>query len=197
MALTPDDVVNKQFQQVRFNKGGFDPDEVDDFLDEVVLEWRKTITENAQLKAALAEAESAPAAEQSETPAGDGAAPAAGIIELAQRLHDEHVAEGVAQRDRLKAEADALLADAREQASSIVAEAEERGRAELSRLEGDRSSLQTQIDELRQFESDYRSQLRSFIESKLEDLDASGEDDDADDDASDDSSADDASSHDD
>ena len=34
MALTPDDVVTKQFQHVRF-KEGFDPDEVDDFLDEI------------------------------------------------------------------------------------------------------------------------------------------------------------------
>ena len=33
MALTPDDVVTKQFQHVRF-KEGFDPDEVDDFLGE-------------------------------------------------------------------------------------------------------------------------------------------------------------------
>ena len=45
MALTPDDVVTKQFQHVRF-KEGFDPDEVDDFLDEIVVEWRKTIAEN-------------------------------------------------------------------------------------------------------------------------------------------------------
>ena len=44
MALTPDDVVTKQFQHVRF-KEGFDPDEVDDFLDEIVVEWRKTIAD--------------------------------------------------------------------------------------------------------------------------------------------------------
>ena len=35
MALTPEDVVTKQFQHVRF-KEGFDPDEVDDFLDEIL-----------------------------------------------------------------------------------------------------------------------------------------------------------------
>ena len=57
MALTPDDVVTKQFQHVRF-KEGFDPDEVDDFLDEIVVEWRKTIEENTQLKAKLAKYES-------------------------------------------------------------------------------------------------------------------------------------------
>ena len=47
MALTPEDVVTKQFQHVRF-KEGFDPDEVDDFLDEIVVEWRKTIAENEE-----------------------------------------------------------------------------------------------------------------------------------------------------
>ena len=61
MALTPDDVVTKQFQHVRF-KEGFDPDEVDDFLDEIVVEWRKTIAENDELKARIAELESGAAA---------------------------------------------------------------------------------------------------------------------------------------
>ena len=74
MALTPDDVVTKQFQHVRF-KEGFDPDEVDDFLDEIVVEWRKTIAENDELKAKLA------AYESGETPAA--AAPALRVAALA------------------------------------------------------------------------------------------------------------------
>jgi DivIVA domain-containing protein len=184
MALTPDDVVTKQFQHVRF-KEGFDPDEVDDFLDEIVVEWRKTIAENDELKAKLAAAESgaaaapaqAPAPQQVEAPApveapalaaggGEPAAASAGIIELAQRLHDEHVAEGKATRDQ-------LIADARTQAASIVADAEARGRDELARLDKERSTLENRITELRQFERDYRGQLRSFIEGKLRDLDTS------------------------
>ena len=35
MALTPDDVVHKRFETTRF-RDGYDQDEVDDFLDEVV-----------------------------------------------------------------------------------------------------------------------------------------------------------------
>ena len=190
MALTPDDVVTKQFQHVRF-KEGFDPDEVDDFLDEIVVEWRKTIAENEELKAKLAAYESgeAPAAETSETseapepvvaevpaadpapaPAETDAAPAAqsaGIIELAQRLHDEHVAEGKAQRDQ-------LISEAQAQAASIVAEAEKQGREERARLEKERTTLEGRITELRNFERDYRSQLRSYIEGQLRDLDTAG-----------------------
>ncbi|MFX3772341.1 DivIVA domain-containing protein, partial [Streptococcus suis] len=92
-----DDVVTKQFQHVRF-KEGFDPDEVDDFLDEIVVEWRKALAENEELKAKLAAYESgatpAPAAEAAPAPAAaaptaEAPAASAGIIELAQRLHDE------------------------------------------------------------------------------------------------------------
>jgi DivIVA domain-containing protein len=188
MALTPDDVVTKQFQHVRF-KEGFDPDEVDDFLDEIVVEWRKTIAENDELKAKLAAYESgseapaaaAPAEVVEEAPApvpaaqisdsGQGAAaPAAasaGIIELAQRLHDEHVAEGIAQRDK-------LIADAQSQAASIVSEAETKGREEIARLDKERASLESRITELRNFERDYRAQLRGYIEGKLRDLETTG-----------------------
>ena len=176
MALTPDDVVTKQFQHVRF-KEGFDPDEVDDFLDEIVVEWRKTIAENDELKAKLAAYESgesapapAPVAAPVAPPApamadsqGAGPVATAGIIELAQRLHDEHVAEGLAQRDK-------LVADAKAQAASIVSEAETRGREEVSRLDRERQGLETRISELRQFEHDYRAQLRSYMEAKLRDL---------------------------
>ncbi|MBB3156385.1 DivIVA domain-containing protein [Microbacterium proteolyticum] len=191
MALTPDDVVTKQFQHVRF-KEGFDPDEVDDFLDEIVVEWRKTIAENDELKNKLAAYESgeatpaateAPAAEapavaepvaeevpapapvaSTPTPDMEPAAQSAGIIELAQRLHDEHVAEGRAQRDQ-------LVSDAQAQAASIVAEAEQKGREERARLEKERVTLEGRITELRNFERDYRSQLRSYIEGQLRDLD--------------------------
>jgi DivIVA domain-containing protein len=191
MALTPDDVVTKQFQHVRF-KEGFDPDEVDDFLDEIVVEWRKTIAENDELKAKIAALESgapaAPAAAETvveepvaEAPApapvpaptptpapapAEGAAATAGIIELAQRLHDEHVAEGKAQRDQ-------LIADAQAQAATIVAEAEAKGRDEIARQEKERKALEARITELRQFERDYRAELRSFIEGKLRDLETS------------------------
>jgi len=176
MALTPDDVVTKQFQHVRF-KEGFDPDEVDDFLDEIVVEWRKVIAERDELAAKVAAYESGSAPAAAPAPAVPAPAPVAdsspsnaaapvataGIIELAQRLHDEHVAEGLAQRDK-------LVADAKAQAASIVSEAETRGREEVARLDRERSSLESRISELRQFEHDYRAQLRSYMEGKLRDL---------------------------
>jgi len=197
MALTPDDVVTKQFQHVRF-KEGFDPDEVDDFLDEIVVEWRKTIEENNELKAQLAKYESgelapaeaaaptaeAPVAAEPEpvvepepqveqapaAPAADFSATAtsaASIIERAQRLHDEHVAEG-------KQLAEQLVDEAKAESDRIKAEAETKQRELTEKYERERTTLEGRITELRQFERDYRSQLRSYFEGKLKDLDATG-----------------------
>ena len=187
MALTPDDVVTKQFQHVRF-KDGFDPDEVDDFLDEIVIEWRKALEENTELKAKLAayesgaapeaaepaaatpeapaaEAPAAPVVEAPAEPAPSGSATAtAGIIELAQRLHDEHVAEGEAKRNQ-------LIADAENEVNRIRSEAEAKQREEAARLERERNTLEARITELRNFERDYRLQLRGYIEGQLRDLD--------------------------
>jgi DivIVA domain-containing protein len=176
MALTPDDVVTKQFQHVRF-KDGFDPDEVDDYLDEIVVEWRKVIEENKELKAKLEAYESgeqAPAAPViTEAPAPAAAAPSeapaattatAGIIELAQRLHDEHVAEGEAKRKQ-------LIAEAESEVEKIRSEAAAKQREESARLERERNTLEARITELRTFERDYRTQLRGYIEGQLRDLD--------------------------
>ena len=173
MALTPDDVVHKEFQHVRF-KDGFDPEEVDDYLDEIVVEWRKTIEENNELKSKLAafesgDAQPAAAAAPVATPApapSEGLATnaTAGIIELAQRLHDEHIAEGEAKRQQLISEAEAEVA-------RIRTEVEAKQREETARLDRERNTLEGRITELREFERDYRSKLRNLIEGQLRDLD--------------------------
>ena len=52
MALTPEDVVNKRFNPTKFREG-YDQDEVDDFLDEVVVELRRLNQENEELRQRL------------------------------------------------------------------------------------------------------------------------------------------------
>src|SRR4051812_32915502 len=56
MALTPEDVVNKRFQATKFREG-YDQDEVDDFLDEVVNELRRLGEENEELRTKLGSCE--------------------------------------------------------------------------------------------------------------------------------------------
>ncbi|MBF4634004.1 DivIVA domain-containing protein [Agreia pratensis] len=199
MALTPEDVVNKRFAQTKFREG-YDQDEVDDFLDEVVVELRRLTQENEELRAQLSSGGSAPSAAVdapvvsepvadapvvdavvpepvaaapapvSAVPApaaDDDAASTTNLLQLARRLHDEHVKEGADKRD-------ALVAEGHATAARIVAEAETKQRNDLARLNQEKAAIEHRIDELRSFEKDYRVKLKSYIEGQLRDLDSSG-----------------------
>jgi DivIVA domain-containing protein len=206
MALTPEDVVNKRFQPTKFREG-YDQDEVDDFLDEVVVELRRLNQENEELRQRLIASDSriaelqrsggsagapaqAPAApQQAETvsqpvapqPAqAETAAPAYGatpglddagstnnLLQLARRLHEEHVREGIEKRD-------ALIAEGHATAARVVGEAEAQQREQIGALEQERASLEAAIEELRTFESEYRQKLKSYIEEQLQELENAG-----------------------
>src|SRR5215212_8341744 len=198
MALTPEDVVNKRFQATKFREG-YDQDEVDDFLDEVVNELRRLTEDNEELRSKLGacerrvgelsratvaregDSEPAPVAQEPVRPslaaamsgsmgsgsmeAGGPQGPqeAAGMLALAQKLHDEYVRNGEQQRDR-------IVSEAREHATRLVREAEEKQRQTLGSLEQERSLLERKIDELRAFEREYRSRLKSYLEGQLREL---------------------------
>ncbi|RIX27669.1 DivIVA domain-containing protein [Amnibacterium setariae] len=189
MALTPEDVVNKRFQPTKFREG-YDQDEVDDFLDEVVVELRRLGQENEDLRQRLIASESRIAElQRSSVPAtGEQAAQAPvqqlsyptaqtevgsvdpsntnNLLQLARRLHEEHVREGVEKRD-------ALIAEGHATAARVVAEAESKQRAQIGSLEQERSLLEHRIDELRAFEREYRQKLKGHLDGLLRELDAS------------------------
>jgi DivIVA domain-containing protein len=186
MALTPEDVVNKRFNPTKFREG-YDQDEVDDFLDEVVVELRRLNQENEELRQRLMAADSrinelqaggapmaAPVAAPAPVPEPAFAAGPAGadpsdpattnnLLQLARRLHEEHVREGMEKRD-------ALIAEGHAAAARVVSEAEQAQRQHLGALEQERVGLERQIDELRTFEREYRSKLKGYIEGQLRDL---------------------------
>jgi len=208
--LTADDVLNKKFQATKFREG-YDQDEVDDFLDEVVNTLRDVQGENEDLKTKLAAAErriaelsragaqqAAPAPkpepvpEPTPAPAPVQAAPApvpamaqppvasvsapvrgnepesaTGMLALAQKLHDDYVRSGQEESDR-------LINEAKTRANRIVREAEETSQRTLGQLEQERSLLERKIDELRVFERDYRTRLKSYLENLLGDLENRG-----------------------
>ena len=221
MALTPEDVVNKRFQPTKFREG-YDQDEVDEFLDEIVVELRRLNQENDELRKKLAEGGSAvpasstaaapvvekvpapvkaekddsrakaeadaKAAEASKKKEAEQAAPvaavpaaapaqpagstvsaesAAGLLAMAQQMHDRHVADGQSQKDK-------IIAEAQIEASSLVNDAQEKSRKILGALEQQRSVLERKVEQLRGFERDYRSRLKAYIEGQLRDLDARG-----------------------
>lgn len=215
MALTPDDLLNKEFPETKF-RPGYDKDEVDDFLDEVVVEWRRLVQENEDLKAQVAALEEqieenpanlepdelkdaglsgyagsaaevtgtfAPVEDEAEQPqaeeaavtaypeyapgtrpaqplpeepaqpeqtaaaasGGDDAASAAGVLAMAQKLHDQYVAEGEQTRA-------AYIAEGEQKRAEYITEGEQTRDAYVAEGEQTRDELvtegQTRRDEL-------------------------------------------------
>jgi hypothetical protein len=135
--------------------------------------------------------------ESSEVEAGVDSA--ARVLSLAQKLHDEYVAEGQNTRDRLisegQATSDQLVSEGEArrltliaEADAIVVEAQQKKAAVLEGLGAERRSLEAEIDGLRSFERDYRAHLRSYLTGQLTELEQPGADETSADEASPDES---------
>lgn len=170
MALTPEEILSKRFQTTKF-RDGYDQDEVDDFLDEVVLEMRRLIAENADLRASKGSGEVTkvevpeyPVAPEPQIGVSVETTDASrSIIELAQKLHADHVRDGQLKRDK-------LVREGQEQAARLVRDAEAQAREVLGQLEINRRAVEETIEELKHFEADYRGRLRDYIEDQLNTL---------------------------
>ena len=235
MALTPEDVINKRFQPTKFREG-YDQDEVDDFLDEIVVELRRLNQENDALRKQVEtlggrpeesavetsavsqstedvqETTATPAATVTETsettsvsepvrvtdeqststaatiapsagttssapaqpaaaqptatqsvPTTESAESAAAVLAMAQKLHDDYVSQGQAERER-------LITEGRTQADQLVADGKRTKEETLSSLEREKVDLEASVAQLRGFEEDYRANLKSFLNTQLNDL---------------------------
>lgn len=245
MALTPDDLLNKEFPETKF-RPGYDKDEVDDFLDEVVVEWRRLIQENEDLQAQVTSLEEqieenpsnlepddlkdaglsgyagtsaevtgtfAPISEEqddaeqddaeplvqdssvtahpeyvpgtrpaqrrpepegpAETPAGpatpgaDDANSAAGVLAMAQKLHDQYVAEGEQTRA-------AYIAEGEQTRAQYIAEGEQTRAQYISEGEQKREELvsegQAKRDELIAEGEQTREQYITEAERKRQEI---------------------------
>ncbi|QWW18934.1 DivIVA domain-containing protein [Schaalia sp. 19OD2882] len=90
---------------------------------------------------------------------------ATSMLALAQRVHDEYVRDG-------REESERIIAEARGKGDEIVADAQRQHETILGQLDQERGLLETKINELRSFESEYRSNLRSHLESLLGEVNA-------------------------
>ena len=122
------------------------------------------------------------------------------MLALAQQTADQHLSQSKAEAERLVAEAQASahqtvtdasdkttrqLADAESRskkmdddsasrAAQTVQDAEQRAATITAQFEQRKAALERRVEELRTFEREYRTRLKSYLESQLRDLDASG-----------------------
>jgi DivIVA domain-containing protein len=176
--------VLETLRTVEFRLGlrGYDVDEVDDYLEKVAIEadalqeqlrqmtdrLRQAADRIAQLEAQKA---AAPAEPEVAERAAEAAAPTAAVaaastdslqrtLEMAQRFVDQTKRES-------EAEAAKVIADANERARSLQAEAEQRYKADLSRLEGLKTKLTSDVEEMaRQLETE-RTRLRTSLSEMI------------------------------
>ncbi|MFL6129793.1 MAG: DivIVA domain-containing protein [Mycobacteriales bacterium] len=122
------------------------------------------------------------------------------VLAMAQETAEKYVSDAKTEADRMigdarstadrmigeaRAKADAMVGDARTQASSLereargkatslVQDAERKHNEIIGGLEQRKGTLEKRIEELRTFEREYRTRLKSYLESQLRDLDGRG-----------------------
>jgi cell division initiation protein len=175
MAVTPEDIQNKEFREA-FR--GYNEDDVDTFLDEVAVEFSRLYHENQRMKVQLAalQQEVARLGDFRERPATAAPTPP---------VRDDARIEAARQA------AEAALEEAKRRAADLVQRAELRAR-EIDELTARRAKdvdadasaaltdAQQRLVELRRQEAEVTARLRNFLEQQLAtlsssvDLDAAG-----------------------
>ena len=156
------DISPKLLREVEFREQwrGYNPEEVDDFLERLALGLE-------ELQSRLADAlERATTAERRLLDQNDQDELRRTLV-LAQRTATATVDEARAEAERLVQETEArcrqLVADAEAQASQLDAELDARRRDELGGLADEHARLRGEVDELRRFADDQRARIAAAL----------------------------------
>ena len=140
--ITPLDIENKRFGKQKL--GGYNVNEVDDFLDELTLEYGKIYKENAELKA------------QRE--------------ELDNNVGKYKNIENTLQNTLVMAQktADEITAVAKQQAEQIIKDAEYQAKISVDELNTQIFSKQKELEDLKKQFDVYKAKMESLLISQLE-----------------------------
>ena len=149
MRITPHDIRQQQFTVRMFR--GFDPQEVDAFLEDVADDYEGLLKENALLKEQIAASE-----ERSR-----------GVVEREKNLHDVMVTT-----QRL---VDEMKAAAKREADLIVREAELRGEKAVEAARGEEAKIRVEIQALKRLRRQLVEELGATMERYQRMLASEGE----------------------
>ncbi len=164
--ITPSDIENKEFRRV---KKGFDPDEVDEFLDLIIVDMEKLIKENRKLKEELAKASNQVNKQvNSESTVYE-------TLAAAKQLMNDIAASAERRAEILlknaELEADMITREAKENISRYTDEGNRlMSRVDLFR-ERYRSMLKEELDRVTVDDNDFFSEFRNdFMPASMQDL---------------------------
>ena len=140
--ITPLDIENKKFSKQMMN--GYNVNEVDDFLDELTLEYGKLYKENAELKEKREELDSDVGKYKNIE------ATLQNTLVMAQKTADE------------------ITAVAKQQAEQIIKEAEYTAKSSVEEINSQIVLKQREIDDLKKQFEVYKAKMESLLISQLE-----------------------------
>lgn len=158
--ISPADINRKQFATTRIREG-YDQNEVDDFLDRVEVDYANALKENDALRRRPTNPPEAVTQVVPVTPS----ASAERLLEAAQKIADEVVAEANVEAGKIRDAADAV-------ARNITLAAEADRQQILTRLAGEQAELEDNVHTLRAKRTTYKSWLKAAL-TKLEEEEAS------------------------
>ena len=94
----------------------------------------------------------------------------------ADQLHQQSSSEAQRRVDEAQARADQLKRESEDRAAKTINDAESHAASVQDALEGRKTALEKRLTELGTFEREYRSRLKSYLESQLRDLHHGGDD---------------------
>ena len=149
--FTPLDIENKKFQKQMMN--GYNVDEVDDFLDELTIEYEKLYKENAELKASM---------------------------ENSRKDLDQYKSiEKTLQNTLLMAQksADDIKKVAEQEAEQIIKSAQDKVQFSLEEINKETENKRRELIELKKQSDVYKAKMEALLISQLELLKEMKEDD--------------------
>ena len=140
--ITPLDIENKKFAKHVMN--GYSVDEVDDFLDDLTVEYEKMFKENAEYKNE--------------------------IVRLKEDMEHYKAIESTLQNTLVMAQttAEDVKNVAKQQAEQIIAEAKLNAEKEVDYLENEISLKKKELDDIQREFDVYKAKMESLLISQLE-----------------------------
>ena len=158
--ITVDTIYQKDF---RVKNRGYDQEEVDKFLDDIIEEMERLNKTIETLQGQLQEARQA-------RPAAPAPAPAP--APAAQPAATGSIQEVLAMAVKLKED---TLEEARVKAQAIIDEAQAKAQERLGSLEEEHERLTQQVEEMRTAARDYRDKFEALVKAQSEVLEKSSE----------------------